>query len=287
MNRRALILEELQLAPLWVRRELLQTQAETPEVPEIAPASVEVADNIPGQESNAHHPLPAVARAANKALAPLIDTSTKPKANTAEIAQTQAESQAEDSRSRAIASMSWEELQNAVAQCSACTLCQSRTQTVFGTGNPQASLVVVGEAPGEEEDRQGEPFVGRAGKLLDNMLAAIQEKRGERVFIANVLKCRPPGNRNPTPEEVKLCTPFLLRQLELIGPRAILATGRFAAHALLHTEAPLSALREKRQQWNSTPLVVTYHPAYLLRNLPDKSKTWNDLLQLQEILGQK
>lgn len=276
MNRRTLILEELELAPLWVRRELLQA-AEPLNEPE--PQAEPVAPPpVPGIDPDARHPLPPIARAANRAIAPLVEPAQMKPAPEPEPTGE------ENDRSRAIAAMDWPQLQDAVAQCTACPLCQSRQQAVFGVGNPQAELVVVGEAPGEEEDRQGEPFVGRAGKLLDNMLAAIHEKRGERVFIANVLKCRPPGNRNPSPEEIRLCEPFLRRQLELIGPKALLATGRFAANTLLETNAPLSALRGKVHSWRELPLVVTYHPAYLLRNLPDKDKSWSDLLLLQDAL---
>lgn len=282
MNRRALILEELQLAPLWIRRELLQAAAPGPEK---AIASIVDEKPVPGEETPARHPLPAVARAANKVLAPLLNAQEKPRATiAASAAPKDGETAQDNERARAIASMDWAALQTAVSECTACALCKTRQQAVFGVGNPHPELVVVGEAPGEEEDRQGEPFVGRAGKLLDNMLAAIGEKRGERVFIANVLKCRPPSNRNPLPTEIALCAPFLQRQLELLAPKAILATGRFASQLLLGTEAPLSALRGKSHLWHGTPVVVTYHPAYLLRNLPDKSKSWDDLLRVRQIL---
>jgi DNA polymerase len=138
--------------------------------------------------------------------------------------------------------------------------------------------MLVGEAPGAEEDRLGEPFVGQAGKLLDNMLASISLARGRNVYIANVLKCRPPGNRNPEPDEVAKCSPHLLRQIELVQPRLILAMGRFAAQALLGTDATIASLRGRVHRYAGVPLVVTYHPAYLLRSLPDKAKAWADLL---------
>ncbi len=285
MNRRALIMEELALSPLWVRRELLTTEVQ----PE-SNVSLPQADSLetPGAEVNARHPLSHVARTANKVIAPLVQTEEKPRARslpiTNEAPATPPPPEKPDTRASDIAGLDWAALQASVAQCEACALCRSRTQTVFGVGNPQADLVVVGEAPGEEEDRLGEPFVGRAGKLLDNMLAAIREKRGEGAFICNVLKCRPPGNRNPLPEEVGLCSPYMLRQLELIAPKAILASGRFAAHALLNTQAPLSALRGKVHTWRGIPVIVTYHPAYLLRNLPDKNRAWDDLLLLKSIL---
>jgi uracil-DNA glycosylase family 4 len=188
-------------------------------------------------------------------------------------------------REAAIAAMDWEQLQAAVAGCRACGLCQSRTQTVFGVGSRTAPWMIVGEAPGAEEDARGEPFVGQAGRLLDNMLAAIgrsrQEDAAQPVFIANVLKCRPPGNRNPQPDEVAACEPYLLRQIELLRPRLLLVMGRFAAQSVLHTDAPISALRGRVHRLpvagREVPAVVTYHPAYLLRNLADKAKAWADL----------
>lgn len=172
----------------------------------------------------------------------------------------------------------WIELKQAVPACTACSLHKGRTQTVFGVGDENADWLLVGEAPGAEEDRLGEPFVGQAGRLLDNMLAAIALKRGENVYIANVLKCRPPGNRNPEPEEVAKCTPYLQRQIELIKPKLIVAMGRFAAQTLLNTDATIASLRGRLHSYAGVPLVVTYHPAYLLRNLPDKSKAWADLV---------
>jgi DNA polymerase len=172
----------------------------------------------------------------------------------------------------------WIELKRAVPACTACGLHKSRTQTVFGVGDERADWLLVGEAPGAEEDRLGDPFVGQAGKLLDNMLAAIGLARDENVYICNVLKCRPPGNRNPEPDEVAKCTPFLLRQIELIEPRLIVAMGRFAAQTLLNTDASIASLRGRVHQYAARPLIVTYHPAYLLRNLPDKAKAWEDLV---------
>ncbi|MBV8030997.1 MAG: uracil-DNA glycosylase [Betaproteobacteria bacterium] len=172
----------------------------------------------------------------------------------------------------------WTELKQAVPACKACSLHQSRTQTVFGVGDENADWLLVGEAPGAEEDRLGDPFVGQAGKLLDNMLAAIGLSRRENVYIANVLKCRPPGNRNPEPDEVAKCTPFLRVQIDLIRPKLIVAMGRFAAQTLLNTDATIASLRGRVHAYAGVPLIVTYHPAYLLRNLPDKSKAWADLV---------
>src|SRR5204862_3809525 len=172
----------------------------------------------------------------------------------------------------------WIEIKQAVPACTAWGRHKTRTQTVFGVGDENADWMLIGEAPGAEEDRLGEPFVGQAGKLLDNMLAAIGLSRSKNVYIANGLKCRPPGNRNPEPDEVAACSPHLLRQIELIRPKLILAMGRFAAQTLLGTDATIASLRGRVHQYAGVPLIVTYHPAYLLRNLPDKAKAWADLL---------
>ncbi|HKW39275.1 MAG TPA: uracil-DNA glycosylase [Burkholderiales bacterium] len=182
-----------------------------------------------------------------------------------------------DDRAGRILKMDWPDLKSAVKGCEACGLRKTCTQTVFGVGDEDADWMLVGEAPGAEEDQRGEPFVGQAGRLLDNMLAAIGLKRGENVYICNVLKCRPPGNRNPEPFEVAQCAPHLLRQLELINPKLILAMGRFAVQTLLGTEASIASLRGRLHRYQGVPLIVTYHPAYLLRNLPDKAKAWEDL----------
>jgi DNA polymerase len=191
-------------------------------------------------------------------------------------AQAQLASQAE-SRESGILRLEWPELKQRVADCTDCRLRASCKQTVFGVGDQRASWMLVGEAPGADEDRLGEPFVGQAGKLLDNMLAAIGLARGTDVYIANVLKCRPPGNRNPQPDEVAQCSPYLLRQIGLIEPKLIVAMGRFAAQTLLNTDASIASLRGRVHRYAGVPLVVTYHPAYLLRTLPDKAKAWVDL----------
>lgn len=182
---------------------------------------------------------------------------------------------------RPVAEMDWPELRSAVKACRACALHETRTQTVFGVGDPAAELMVIGEAPGAEEDRQGEPFVGRAGQLLDLMLAAIGLKR-EQVYIANILKCRPPGNRDPKPQEAACCEPFLMRQIALVRPRVLLAVGRVSAQNLLHTDAPIGRLRGRWFELGPghIPLLVTYHPAYLLRSPEEKAKAWRDLQQL-------
>ena len=173
---------------------------------------------------------------------------------------------------------SWIELKSAVSGCTACGLHASRTQTVFGVGDEHADWMIIGEAPGAEEDRLGEPFVGQAGRLLDSMLAAIDLKRDKNVYIANVLKCRPPSNRNPQPEEVAQCSPHLRQQIALVQPRLILAMGRFAVQTLLQTDASIASLRGRLHSYAGVPLIVTYHPAYLLRTLPDKAKAWQDLV---------
>jgi len=191
-----------------------------------------------------------------------------------------------EARELRIRGMDWVELKQAVSACQACPLHSSRARAVFGVGDEKADWLLVGEAPGAEEDRQGEPFVGQAGRLLDNMLAAIGLKRGQNVYIANVLKCRPPGNRNPEPEEVAQCAPHLSRQIELIQPKLILGLGRFAAQTLLNSDASIASLRGRTHRYAGVPLIITYHPAYLLRNLPDKSKAWADLLLAKRTMAE-
>jgi DNA polymerase len=186
-------------------------------------------------------------------------------------------------REVAIAAMEWPVLDAAVAACTACGLCTTRTNTVFGVGDREAEWMLVGEAPGENEDLQGEPFVGQAGKLLDNMLGSLGLQRGRNVFIANVLKCRPPGNRNPEPAEVAQCEPYLKRQIALVRPKVIVVLGRFAAQSLLRTTTPIGKLRGTVHSYEGIPVVVTYHPAYLLRTLTDKARAWEDLCLAREV----
>ena len=176
------------------------------------------------------------------------------------------------------AQLGWAELERAVKSCTLCPLHQTRTQGVFGVGNRNAQWMVIGEAPGADEDRQGEPFVGRAGQLLNSMLQAIGLKR-EQVFIANILKSRPPNNRDPRPEEVRACLPYLFRQIELVNPQLILCVGRIAAQTLLETDTPIGKLRGQLHRIaGNRPMIVTYHPAYLLRSPGEKRKSWADLL---------
>ena len=193
------------------------------------------------------------------------------------------------SRPTGVETMGWPALREAVAGCTACKLCSGRKQTVFGVGNERAHWMIVGEAPGEQEDRQGEPFVGKSGQLLDNMLRAVGLTRGDapaeaQVYIANTLKCRPPGNRNPEPAELAQCEPYLIRQIALVQPRIILAMGRFAVQSLLRSTEPIGRLRGRVHQYQGVPLVVTYHPAYPLRNPEDKARSWDDLCLAREVL---
>ena len=189
----------------------------------------------------------------------------------------------DDGKSRAaeraahIAALSWTDFAADVAACTACALCRTRKLSVPGVGDTQAEWMFVGEAPGSEEDARGEPFVGQAGRLLDNMLAALGLQRNKRVYIANVLKCRPPNNRAPEPAEAESCRPYLDRQIALIQPKIIVALGRSAATALLRSDQTVASLRGRVHRYQAVPLIVSYHPAYLLRNLPDKAKAWEDL----------
>ncbi|HJV62030.1 MAG TPA: uracil-DNA glycosylase [Albitalea sp.] len=205
-------------------------------------------------------------------------------------------------RATGVESMDWTALRDAVAACTACKLCKGRRQTVFGIGHPRAQWMIVGEAPGEQEDIQGEPFVGKSGQLLDNMLRALGLSRhatpsqgqgaaaplgdpARQVYIANTLKCRPPGNRNPEPDELAQCEPFLIRQIALVQPKLILAMGRFAVQSLLRSSEPIGRLRGRVHRYQGVPLIVTYHPAYLLRNLEDKARAWDDLCLAADTLA--
>lgn len=186
-----------------------------------------------------------------------------------------------------VATLGWEALEERVAGCTACSLHQGRSRTVFGVGDSAADWLVVGEAPGAEEDRRGEPFVGPAGQLLDTMLTALGLARGQGVYIANGIKCRPPENRDPTPDERATCAPYLVRQIELVQPRVILAVGRVAAQQLLGRDEPLGRLRGQVHGWGESgiPLVVTYHPAYLLRQPGEKARAWTDLKRARDAMA--
>jgi DNA polymerase len=188
-----------------------------------------------------------------------------------------------EARAAAIARMNWEALTDAIRACRACGLCQHRKQAVPGVGDRAAAWLFIGEGPGAEEDTRGEPFVGQAGRLLDAMLASIDLKRGENVYIANAVKCRPEGNRTPTPAEMATCRPFLLRQIALLQPALIVLLGKAAVHSVLGEDRALAGLRKTPRYLAETPVIVTYHPAYLLRNLPEKAKSWEDLCLARRI----
>lgn len=229
-QRRAGILREMGLAPLWKLRAV---------APESTPSAV---------------PMPAVVS---------VDMIEAPVTGSERLA--------------AIAAMDWPALYASIAGCRACGLCEQRKQAVPGVGDQSADWLFVGEGPGAEEDARGEPFVGQAGKLLDAMLAAIGLKRGKNVYIANTVKCRPPDNRTPADEEMAACRPYLKRQIELLQPKLVVALGRPAAQTLLEKEVKISAARGQLFKYRDIPLIVTYHPAYLLRTLTDKAKAWEDL----------
>jgi len=247
---RSRLLAEMGLTPLW---RLRRSDADAGEV--AAGPDAPGADPLPGPAARAERVVPMVPEGAA-------------------------------AREATIGAMDWVTLKQAVPACTACGLHAGRKQAVLGVGDERADWLLVGEAPGAEEDRIGEPFVGQAGRLLDAMLDALALKRGQNVYIANVLKCRPPGNRNPEAGEVAQCTPFLLRQIALIEPRLIVAMGRFAAQTLLATDATIASLRGRVHRYAGVPLIVTYHPAYLLRNLPDKAKAWSDLVFARRTLAE-
>ncbi|MFX1736960.1 uracil-DNA glycosylase [Paraburkholderia sp. A1RI_3L] len=324
------VLEELGLAPLWVRRGAqdqgpagasAESRADLPPIAvaagdrdaDVAPRAAVPAARHEAQASGVLAPAvavsPAVARTSGSAAAVAnaptakasggadADTVVPPSATTAPfvdepppaeddfawfdapssapVQEAPAAQDAPDAPS--VSTLDWDALAARVADCHRCRLCEKRTNTVFGVGDREAEWMLVGEAPGENEDRQGEPFVGQAGKLLDNMLRALALARGNNVYIANVIKCRPPGNRNPEPDEVARCEPYLQRQVALVKPKIIVALGRFAAQSLLKTDASISSLRGRVHEYEGVPVIVTYHPAYLLRSLHDKAKAWTDL----------
>jgi DNA polymerase len=243
------ILKELGLWPQWRRRDAPESVGDASAPAADAPAAPAIVRAAAGTQA----PAPAVMRQGPAPTLPL------------------------DARIAQITGLAWPELKQCVADCTACQLHKGRHKTVFGVGDEQADWMFVGEGPGADEDMKGEPFVGQAGKLLDSMLAAIKLKRGENVYIANVVKCRPPNNRNPEPGEVEQCEPFLHRQIELIKPKLLIALGKVAAVNLLKREASVTSMRGKVHDYRGIPMIVTYHPAYLLRSLPEKAKAWEDL----------
>ncbi len=248
-TRRELMLEEMGLTPVWRLRE-------------VAPVVEQVAAAAPA--------------------AVLEERATR---NETRVTRNESSQSATGDRRATIMRMEWPALKAAVAGCTDCPLHAKRNKTVFGVGDENADWLFVGEGPGADEDAQGEPFVGQAGKLLDSMLAAIRLKRGANVYIANIVKCRPPGNRNPEPGEALACEPYLHRQIDLIRPKLIVALGKVAAANLLASDASVASMRGKVHDYRGTPLIVTYHPAYLLRSLPDKAKAWADLCFAVRTMG--
>ena len=256
MSRQHLLLRELGLAPRWRLRHGVVPEPVL--MPELAPDRAPVAANL----------VPVAATV------PVVATPVPEEAVPTPVVVAP------------LALPEWTDLQQRVANCTACGLCQTRTRTVFGKGNPRARIMLVGEAPGAEEDQQGLPFVGKAGQLLDNMLAAIGLGQDD-VFIANVLKCRPPGNRNPAADEMAACADYLRWQIAHVKPDVLVTLGRFAAHALLQSDAAIGALRRETHQYQGIPLFVTFHPAYLLRSPGEKAKAWQDLLAIRRVLAEK
>ncbi|QGZ54537.1 uracil-DNA glycosylase [Paraburkholderia acidiphila] len=291
-------LEELGLAPRWVRKgtrgaaplEAARDDEAVAPPPAVTRAEAEIEAPVAQAARPVAAPQPSEAQpAAPQPSQPAPHSSDEPPPLTDEdfawfdsVAQPVLPRDAEpaqpsDAPRSDVATLDWDALAERVASCTRCRLCEKRTNTVFGVGDREADWMLIGEAPGENEDRQGEPFVGQAGKLLDNMLHALSLARGENVYIANVIKCRPPGNRNPEPDEVARCEPYLQRQVALVKPKIIVALGRFAAQSLLKTDGSIASLRGRVHEYEGVPVIVTYHPAYLLRSLHDKAKAWTDL----------
>lgn len=262
MDRNEAVLRELKLYPLWQRRN------QPAPVAAQEPMAVTAASRLGGGEADTQQSAMGIA-----VLNPSYADCPEP----AEAVGLKPDLQPSPVSGSDLSEFDWPQLKEMVRDCTACKLRAGCTQTVFGVGDERAEWLFVGEGPGADEDVQGEPFAGQAGKLLDNMLLAIKLKRGKNVYIANIVKCRPPGNRNPDAEEIAACMPYLHRQIELIKPKLIVALGKTAATALLGRDATLGSLRGELHDLNGTPLVITYHPAYLLRSPAEKAKAWEDL----------
>ncbi|MEO8628856.1 MAG: uracil-DNA glycosylase family protein [Betaproteobacteria bacterium] len=282
MNRRDLILQELGLLPQWVRRGAavsagadVATLVEQTVAEKTASSSAAAFEGTAVFESGVFESAVFARDTAFEAERPT---------QRATVAAVMAAPAVDSDRAAQIARFDWTQLQNAVKACTACALHATRKQTVFGVGGEQADWLFIGEGPGAEEDARGEPFVGQAGKLLDNMLAAIGLKRGHDVYIANIVKCRPPSNRQPEPVEATQCQPYLTRQIQLLQPKLVIALGRTAAGNLLRNDASIGSLRGRLHSLHGIPLIVTYHPAYLLRTLGDKAKAWEDLCFARETM---
>jgi uracil-DNA glycosylase len=257
-------LRELELWPIFALQKRVTNSASGPLPASIAKEGAPVVSTRPVMRETAREaPVVPVARPARPAPVPTAAPATAP-------------APVDPARAARIAGLDWTELASEVAACNACGLCKQRKQAVFGVGAQSAPWLLVGEGPGAEEDQQGEPFVGQAGKLLDAMLTAMKLQRGREVYIANVVKCRPPGNRTPSTDEALACAPFLDRQIALIKPKLIVALGKTAVMRLTGSEASMASLRGTLHEYRGIPVVATYHPAYLLRNLPEKLKAWED-----------
>ncbi|WP_065340267.1 uracil-DNA glycosylase [Azoarcus olearius] len=274
-RRQASMLREMGLGPIWrLRSSVAVEDAAAPhEASEPTVAVIPVASPLPQPAADA-----AVARPPRPVFE--VPAAPEPAADPVVASATDRE------RRQRIATLGWDELEADIRACTACALCQRRKQAVPGVGDREARVMFVGEGPGAEEDQRGEPFVGQAGKLLDNMLAAIGLRRGEGVYIANSVKCRPPLNRTPEAVEIATCLPYLERQIALVQPRLLVALGRPAAQSLLDTEIAITKARGRAFERAGIPVLVTYHPAYLLRNPQDKAKAWEDLCLVRRILAQ-
>ena len=286
--RRLAALNALGVQQAWVPRDALDETELAALMPHVGPVAPAAGRRQPAAVARADAPAaraepvarPAAGVPATSAQAADAAAAAAPRAEQPTVAAQRVEQ---------VRALAWEPLQAFTEACRACKLGGMRHQAVFGVGHAQARVMVVGEAPGAEEDRVGEPFVGAAGKLLDNMLRACGlQRHGDdprsTVYVANVIKCRPPGNRNPEPDEIAQCLPILRRQIELVRPRLLLALGRFAAQSLTGSSEPIGRLRQRAWDWQGTPVVVSYHPAYLLRTPQDKAKAWADLCRAQDLL---
>lgn len=271
-SRRDALLREMGLGPVW---RLRRTADEAQDDIGVATQAVESSPQLPRDERAPSRPdIRARAR---------VESPAKPLPE--DVAPPSADDAISSVRAQRIASLQWDALEEDMRACRACGLCEQRRQAVPGVGDRNARWMFVGEGPGSEEDLRGEPFVGPAGRLLDNMLGAIGLDRRQDVFIANAVKCRPPHNRTPQGAELDACLPYLQRQIELVRPRLLIALGRPAAQALLNREIAISAARGKRFERNGVPVMVTYHPAYLLRNPQDKAKAWEDLCFARRLMA--
>lgn len=281
-------LREMGLGPIWRRRDRQPEALDLaePAVPAPLPAEVRRGDARDPSSGTPAPPAPSVApRPAPRPDVPVTTRRDAPSPQAVKPATSRADVPGQAERIARIQTLGWDALEDDIRACRACALCERRKQAVPGVGDRGARWMFVGEGPGAEEDQRGEPFVGQAGRLLDNMLAALGLERGRDVYIANAVKCRPPHNRTPERAEMAACLPYLERQITLVRPRLLVALGRPAAQALLDRELAISAARGKRFEREGIPVVVTYHPAYLLRNPQDKAKAWEDLCFARRVMA--